>query len=292
MKAIITRQEVAAAIDSLQSAGKKPTLQAIHAAIGAKGSFSTIQKLRAEIEADAATGQDSNEALQVFRQLWAKAVEEGKALKEAECAELREALAAVERENERAAGELIAADLRRTELEHQCNKLIGDLAQANEQVTAAYLAGKQTANKLSAALEHIENLQTRHAAVETDLRHEVTKAEASAHENGIALARTEAKLTAADARVADLDHQREALESELNKAKEEIGALRAANSQATDKLSASMERITQIQTAHATELLDVRSQLTAAERKANELALQLAEARPTPKTPSKSTSRS
>jgi len=87
MKAIITKQEVAQAIVSLKSAGKKPTLQAIHAVLGNKGSLSTVQKFRSEIEAEIVTGRDSEEGLQVFRQLWAKAVGEGTTLKEAECAE-------------------------------------------------------------------------------------------------------------------------------------------------------------------------------------------------------------
>ena len=82
MKAIITKDDVAGAIEKLKASSKKTTLQAIHAALGNRGSISTLVKLKAEIEAGAVAVRDDEEGLKAFRDLWALAIEEGKKVKE------------------------------------------------------------------------------------------------------------------------------------------------------------------------------------------------------------------
>lgn len=289
MKAIITKQEVAKAIDSLKATGKKPTLQAIHAVLGNKGSLSTVQKFRSEIEADTVTEQDSEEGLQVFRQLWAAAVQEGKTQKEAECGELREALDAMAAESEQASGELVAAQGRVAEIEAQRDGLISDLAKASEQVTVARAAGEQAASKLAASLERITELQTGHAAELTSLRSnhadetatlrtQLAASEKQAHETALTLARAEAKLNSTQERVAEVERQRDSVAGDLAKASEQVAVARAAGEQAASKLAASLERIAQLQTVHASELAEVRKQLAASEKHAHELEMKLAHA--------------
>jgi hypothetical protein len=81
MKAIIYKQEVSAALVALMEAGKKTSLPALHAALGGRGSLSTIQKFKKEIEAEQEEqgSQVSEGALAMFRQVWTQAREEGQA---------------------------------------------------------------------------------------------------------------------------------------------------------------------------------------------------------------------
>ena len=276
MKSIISKQDVAKAIESLKATGKKPTLQAIHAAIGGKGSLSTIQKFRSELEAELVTSQDSEESLQVFQQLWAKAVEEGSALKEAQCAELREALDAMAAESEKTAGELIALQERTREIEAQRDGLIADLAKASEQVTAARASGGESATKLAASLERIAELQASHSETLASLRGELSESEKKGHETALTLARTEARLSSSQDRLAEAERQRDALLGDLGKANEQTGTVRAAGEQTAAKLAAVLERTAALQAGHAAELAE-------AQRKAHELEMKLARFEESPK---------
>ena len=155
MKAILTKDDVAAAISKLKAAGKKTTLQAIHAALDNRGSISTLVRLKAEVEAGAVAERDSEEGLRAFRDLWALAIDEGKKVKEAEIAELREALDATADEAERAQGETLAVRERLTAIEAQRDSLISDLAAANAAVTTSRADGAEHSSKIAEVLERV-----------------------------------------------------------------------------------------------------------------------------------------
>lgn len=116
MKQIVTKDEIATAMADLTAKGKRPTLTAIHAAIGNKGSMSTVVKLKAEVEA-AQMPADSPESLQVFRSVWAQACEEGRKGHEGEVSELKNGITVLSTENDRLEGLIMASQTRIGELE-------------------------------------------------------------------------------------------------------------------------------------------------------------------------------
>lgn len=194
MKSILIKQDVAKAIDSLKALGKKPTIQALHSALGNKGSLSTLVKLKAEIEADTVAGRDSEEGLKAFRDVWSLAVEEGRKQKDAELAEMRQALDAMANESQKVEGEVAAANERVDVLDRNCSELRAELAKANERVTSARATSEQNATKLSEALAMVAKIQQNHATEMADLRRQLTEAVKQSHALEIKLARAEAKL--------------------------------------------------------------------------------------------------
>ena len=200
MKAIITKDDVAGAIEKLKASGKKTTLQAIHAALGNRGSISTLVKLKAEIEAGAVAVRDDEEGLKAFRDLWALAIEEGKKVKDAEISELREALDAIADEAEKAQGETLAVRERLTAIEAQRDSLISDLAAANAAVTSSRADGAEHSSKIAEVLERVAKLQESHAHDRQRLELEIRAEHDRAHKLEIELAKLQAVSEAAKAR--------------------------------------------------------------------------------------------
>jgi hypothetical protein len=119
MKQVLTQSDVAKAISDLLAQGKKPTMAAIHAAVGGNGSMSTLHRIKAEIDAMAQTqpANDSPEAQQAFRTIWNLAVDQGRKQSEAIVAELRDNIRALAVENERQEGDATLWQSRAIELE-------------------------------------------------------------------------------------------------------------------------------------------------------------------------------
>ena len=78
MKQLLTKEEVAKAIKDLEAQGKKVTCTSLHAALGNRGSMSTLLRLKAEIEGSPAPIADSPTGLKTFREVWTLAVTEGR----------------------------------------------------------------------------------------------------------------------------------------------------------------------------------------------------------------------
>ena len=197
MKTILTRDDVAAAITKLKAAGKKATLKTIHAALDNRGSISTLVRLKAEVEAGAVAERDSEEGLRAFRDLWALAISEGKKVKEAEIAELREALDATADEAEKAQGETLAVRERLVAVEAQRDSLISDLAAANAALTASRVDGSEHSTKIADVLERLAKLQETHAADRQRLEQEIRAEHDRAHKLEIELAKLQAVSDAA-----------------------------------------------------------------------------------------------
>ncbi|EIQ00235.1 small-conductance mechanosensitive channel [Opitutaceae bacterium TAV1] len=162
MKALITKEDVAAAIGELKASGRKTTIANIHAALGGRGSLTTIVKLKAEIEADGIAANDSSAGLQAFRDLWALAREEGRKAGEAESSELRAGLDTMAAEAGRLEADAEAAARRVAEVEGQRDSLVADLSRANAETTAARAAGEHAASRLAETLDKLAELQTAH----------------------------------------------------------------------------------------------------------------------------------
>jgi hypothetical protein len=109
MKQILAKEDVAKAIDAIVAQGKKPTLALVHAALGHRGSMSTLVRLRAELDGESQTERDFQEGLKPFRELWALAVNEGSKHQAAIVADLQDTVKALAAENERLDGVVIAA---------------------------------------------------------------------------------------------------------------------------------------------------------------------------------------
>ena len=113
MKPLLTKEDVAQAIKDLEAEGKKVTCTSLHAAVGNRGSMSTLLKLKAEVQGSPEPVADSPAGLKKFREVWASALSEGQQLQEAIIVQLREELKALAIENERLDGLAISAESER-----------------------------------------------------------------------------------------------------------------------------------------------------------------------------------
>ena len=195
MKPVLTKEEVEKAMAELSAKGRKITLAALHAALNHRGSMSTLIKLKAEIEAPSAP-QDSEDALNAFRQLWNMAQADAKKQQDAAIAELQETLKTLAMENERLDGLASAAERRCAELEQAKSaaeteslriraKLEGEFSRAQGALSEA---NAQAAR----ALEKLAEAQSDHATELADLQRKLSEALAKAHDQEIQLVRAEA----------------------------------------------------------------------------------------------------
>ena len=145
MKQLINKEDVAKAIHDLNSEGKKATLAAIHAALGNRGSMSTVIRLKGEIEAATQVITDSHQASKVFREFWGLALEQCRKEQEVLTSELRDNLKTLFIENERLDGALTAAqthaddlDQAKSRLESQLNQAQTALVETAAQTTQAF----------------------------------------------------------------------------------------------------------------------------------------------------------
>jgi uncharacterized phage infection (PIP) family protein YhgE len=191
MKQVITKQEVAKAMDDLVHRGKRPTLIAIHAALNHRGSMSTVVKLKSEIEAAAQPATDSSEGLRVFREVWALAVEEGRQQQEAVIGELRENLQALAAENERLDGLAAAAKDAQAAAEDELHRVRTKL---ETELSSAQAALIQAGAQAAAALEKLAETQASHSAEVAALQRDLINANRAAHERELELVKFQERL--------------------------------------------------------------------------------------------------
>jgi chromosome segregation ATPase len=232
MKALITKQDVVTAIEEIKASGRKPTIANIHAALGGRGSLTTVVKLKAEIEADGVAANDSAEGLQAFRDLWALAREEGRKTGAAEVAELRAGLDAMAVEAGRLEAEVETATRRVVEIESQRDSLVADLSQANGQLTTARASGEQSASKLAAALDTITRMQSDHLTRLEESAEALTECQARTQRLAVDFARVETERDgiAASLRAAEAREQRFVTDLREAREREQKLALELANS--------------------------------------------------------------
>ena len=206
MKQIITKEEVGKAISDLIGQGKKPTLNAVHAALNHRGSMSTVVRLKAEIEAAAQPLTDSPEGLKAFREVWALAVEEGRQQQEAVLVELRESLKALASENERLEGTALAAQNHATELEQAKSRAEAELSRLKTdfdgELKQANVALAEASSQAAGALQKLTEIQASHATQVAALQADLAAAVRKAHDLELQVVRNVALLEAKSVRPA------------------------------------------------------------------------------------------
>jgi chromosome segregation ATPase len=164
MKQLVTKEEVASAIERLTTSGQKPTLAAIHATLG-RGSMTTLVRLKAELEQSPVEQPEAPEVLDHFRSIWTTAKSAGRSERDEELNRSAENLAAVLTDNDKLESAHAGITARLAEVEAQRDSLVAQLAESNHAATAARAAGETHASALAAALTRINQLTG--VAVET-----------------------------------------------------------------------------------------------------------------------------
>jgi chromosome segregation ATPase len=178
MKQVLDKELVKNAIEALKASGKKVTLVALHAALGNRGSMSTLVQLKAELESADQPDNDSEEGLKAFREVWALAREEGRRQQETVITDLQSDLKTLVLENERLEGAATAAANQVEEFKQ--TKLDSEAALANaksllaKNQDALIQAGKET----KVALEKVAAEQAAHHSTQQELAKAIQKAHA------------------------------------------------------------------------------------------------------------------
>jgi chromosome segregation ATPase len=196
MKPVLTKETVAKALEALKAQGKKTTLSTLHAALGNRGSLSTLLKLKAEVEGVASSPADSPTGLNLFRELWSLATTEGRQQAEQSLAQAREELTALVNENERLDGIALAAEERAKELERAKASLETELHEVKhalakeQQVLQAELL--KATEQASQTIQKLAEERSAHAAELMTLRDELASGVRKAHELELELVRIRA----------------------------------------------------------------------------------------------------
>ena len=191
MKQVLTKQDVVKALAELSVKGKKATLAMLHAAVGNRGSMSTLVRIKGEIEAEAQPVEDSAEALNTFREIWALAVEQGRRQQESVVVECRESLKALCAENERFDALVLASEARVVELRDERSRTESELHRIRAEADAEI---NRTKSALADALQQLATAQAAHGAQVSRLQGDLDEATRKAHEVELRLARAQALL--------------------------------------------------------------------------------------------------
>ena len=239
MKQEVFRADVEQAIESLKKAGKNLTIKAIHAALGGRGSITTLVRLKGEIDAESAALRDSQEALRIFREFWKLAVQEGRSQKEAEVEEVRETIDAVTTEMQALEAAAAAARESLSEVSRQRDNLVEELTKLHDELAAARTASEQHSRKLGDVVERTAKLETE---------------------------------------AAELRRRLGVDDAELAKAKEEVASARASADRYSGDLAGALGKIERLRASHEQEANRLRAQLCAEQQRANRLEIELAKA--------------
>ena len=201
MKRILYKEDVAKALASLTSEkGKKPTLAALHAALGNRGSLSTLVQLVEEIEATQQPASEAGDAFNTFREIWVLAMDEGRKYAETRIKELTDTQNALCQENNRLDGAASASQERAAVLEKEKSALQAELVQTKadleKRLNEAQAALIESGNQTRLALEKVSQAQTAHATELAALYADRDAAIKANHAAEIALAATNARLEA------------------------------------------------------------------------------------------------
>ncbi len=149
----ITKEDVGTAIATLKRDGKQISLAAIRTALGNRGSLTTIQEMKSEIDAAEAALKDPPQALQAFRQIWSEALQLGRSERAPEVADLEELNKALATELKALEGDVIACRNSRVEVQSRLEDTMTKLAATNQALAEARLEANQHAAKLLAVFD-------------------------------------------------------------------------------------------------------------------------------------------
>ena len=189
----IQKEDVANAIDALKRGGRQVSLPAIRAALGNKGSMTTIQELKKQLDDAEAANQDPPHALIAFRQIWVEAVNLGRAQRDSEIADLQEVNRTISSELRILEGEVIAARTLAVEAMDKYEVALKKLSEANDALIKARQESDHHSSRFMNAVEQHQEAMRKEK--------ELFNAEqARAHDLELHLARAETKLELANMR--------------------------------------------------------------------------------------------
>lgn len=222
MVQLIAKEDVAAAMQQLAQAGRKVTVAAVHAALGNKGSLTTVVKLMQDVRAAATPEpQDDPAALEQFRTIWATAFAAGRQAEANAALELRDSINALSADNERLAGEISAAAAATAKAETQRGDLLSQAGCLQADLTKVRASRETDAARITQLLEELrakeedhhrelERLSAAHEATQNALREKIDSEmrcrhsiEQAKHEAQIHAAELKAQLKAA---IAEREH--------------------------------------------------------------------------------------
>ena len=140
---------MAKAIDDLKLQGRKITSTVLHAAVGNRGSMSTLLRLKNKIEGVQPPSEDSPAAIKSFHEVWALAVTEGRKEQENQVAQLREDLNALATENERLDGLAVDCAHVRATVEAERDSVLAEQKALQANLVKATEETKQVLEKLA-----------------------------------------------------------------------------------------------------------------------------------------------
>ena len=198
MKQMLIKDDVATALTELSKNGKKPTLVALRAALGNRGSITTLVKLKRELESAAQEVAYSEDALQAFKGVWNMAYEEGRRQQQIVTANLQENIQALAVENERLEAATAAAECRSIELERAKSaaqtEMFESRAKLERELSQAQAALAQANAQAAKALENLAAVQSAHAAEISVLQRRINEMTQQVHEQELKRVRAESIL--------------------------------------------------------------------------------------------------
>lgn len=192
---------MAKAMHDLQANGKPVTLNSVHAALGFRGSMTTVNKLFKEIKASAkTTPEPDQEALKTFGEVWTRAMDAGRK-QNAMIIEQQEAdLQALGQENERLDGLVVAAQAQTETLQKEKSDLESQLTRATaglgSQLNQAQAALVEAHGRAAQAFQQLSEAQRAHVEEIAFLQAELNKAVQKSHTAEMELVACKAKLEA------------------------------------------------------------------------------------------------
>jgi len=201
MKRILEKDIVAKTLATLTAEkGKKPTLAVLHAALGNRGSTSTLVAMLKEIEADLRPATEAGEAFKTFLEIWELAMDEGRNQSEAKIKELTDIQNTLCQDNIRLEGAATAAQERAATLEKENaglqSELVQTKAELEKRLNEAQAALVDANGRVSQAFEKLAQTQSAHASEVTTLRAERDKAIEKQRTTELELAVCKARLEA------------------------------------------------------------------------------------------------
>lgn len=233
----VTKEDVKAAVDRLIGDGKKVTQRAVLDAIG-RGSFSTVAKYLAELEAEETNHFSSPPVRELMGKLWEQATAAAAKGFEDRLKAAQEERQEVVRETQRLETALTKAEADRELAQSQKDELISTLGKLTEEASKLRESASIAERQMEVLRKELSDAQTRHA----DARHE--------HSAALRAAELKYQNSSEKWALAEIEHTRShaKLEQEVLRFRSEKDAADAAVRDARSRVVELMEENVQLRT--------------------------------------------
>jgi chromosome segregation ATPase len=202
-KAKIEKSAVIDAVAKLKAAGRDyQSITVVRAACGNIGSFSTYQRLLAEIAAEALAAKGSPQATKSFGAIWTEAVEEGRNQRTDEIRLLQETVDALEAQVDTLEGEATANKTLAEEATTKHEGAVAKMTTINDELARATAVSESRATELLETIKKHnaddKKLREDHQREINLLRTQLEEAKSREHSVEVELAVAKARLDIAD----------------------------------------------------------------------------------------------